>query len=126
MQRQIVAKEREGLDALKAGAVARFASLTAEDAIFVDAHGPATKAQVVKNVADFRLSDYSIEDVRFVQLSAMSGLIAYTIHEKGVSHGREFAAVAYISAVWADRGGKWQCVFSQETAPRSPAATQAQ
>jgi hypothetical protein len=36
MEEQIVAKEREGLDALKAGDVGHFGDLTADDAIFVD------------------------------------------------------------------------------------------
>jgi hypothetical protein len=58
--------------------------------------------------------------VRFVPLSPESGLIAYKIHEKGVSHGHEFAAQAYISSIWAERAGKWVCLFSQETAARMP------
>jgi ketosteroid isomerase-like protein len=118
LQAQIVAKEREGLDALKAGNVERFASLTADDAVLVDAHGPASKAQVVTNVAAFTLTDYSMEDVRFVPLSANSGLITYKINEKGVSHGKEFAAQAYVSSIWAQRGTGWVCLFSQETAAR--------
>jgi len=38
LEQQIVAKEREGLDALKAGNLEQFANLTADDAILVDAH----------------------------------------------------------------------------------------
>jgi hypothetical protein len=122
LQQQIVAKEREGLDALKAGNLAQFASLTADDAVLVDAQGPASKAQVMKNVAGFNLTDYSMEDVRFVPLSAKSGLIVYKITEKGVSHGKDFAAQAYISSIWAEREGKWTCLFSQETAARPATA----
>jgi ketosteroid isomerase-like protein len=118
LQQQIVAAERQGLDALKAGNVDIFADHTADEAVFVDAHGPAGKAQVVKNVADFRLTDYSMDDVKFVPLSANSGLIVYKISEKGISHGKEFAAQAYISSIWAERGGKWVCLFSQETGAR--------
>src|SRR5271155_3064421 len=120
LEQQIVAKEREGLDGLKTGNVEIFANLTAEEAVFVDAAGLATKAEVMKNVAGFTLTDYSIEDVRFVPLSAESGLIAYKIHEKGVSHGHEFTAQAYVSSIWAQRAGKWVCLFSQETAARMP------
>jgi hypothetical protein len=118
LQQQIVAKEREGLDALKAGNLEQFANLTADDAVLVDAQGPAGKAQVMKNVAGFNLTDYSMEDVRFVPLSPTSGLIEYKITEKGVSHGKEFAAQAYVSSIWAEREGKWLCLFSQETAAR--------
>jgi hypothetical protein len=65
-------------------------------------------------------TEYAIEDVRFVPLSDASGLISYKIAEKGVSHGHEFAAHVYVSSIWAERGGKWACLFSQETAARTP------
>jgi len=118
LQGKILAKERQGLDCLKNGNLAEFASLTAEDAVFVDSHGPADKAQVVKNTSEFRLDDYSIEDVKFVPLSSKSGLIAYTITEAGTSHGKQFKAKVYVSSIWAERKGKWLCLFSQETAAR--------
>jgi hypothetical protein len=118
IQKQIVAKEREELDTLKTGDAHLFASLLADDALFVDAQGPATKAEVVKHVAEFRLTEYLMEDVRFVSLSNDSGLIAYKITENGVSHGKEFSARVYISALWTIRQGKLVCVFSQETGSR--------
>jgi len=40
---------------------------TADDAVFVDAHGPASKAEVVKHTSEFRLDDYTIDDVKFLQ-----------------------------------------------------------
>jgi hypothetical protein len=118
LERQIVAKEREGLDALKIGNLEAFGNLTAEDAVFVDTHGSATKAQVMKNVEGFKLTDYSMDNLSFVPLSAKSGLISYKISEKGFSHGKEFAAQAYVSSIWAKRGSHWLCLFSQETAAR--------
>jgi hypothetical protein len=64
-----------------------------------------------------------MEDVKFVPISANTGLISYKIVEKGVSHGREFAAQAYVSSIWTKRGNKWVCLFSQETSAR-PAPAQ--
>ena len=118
LEDQIVSKEREELDTLKSGNLEQFAALLAEDAVFVDARGPAAKSEIVKNTAEFRLSDYSMEGVRFVLVSADSGLIAYKITESGVSHGRQFAATVFVSALWARRAGKWVCLFSQETAAK--------
>jgi ketosteroid isomerase-like protein len=118
MERQIVAKEREGLEALKSADLKTFGDLTADDAVFVDAAGPAGKAQVLKNVEGFKLVDYTMKDVRFVAISSKSGLISYTINEKGASHGHEFAADVYVSSVWVKRQSQWLCVFSQETAAR--------
>jgi hypothetical protein len=114
-QQTILLKEREGLDDLKAGNLDGFAALTADDALFVDSAGPATKAQVMKNVVNFHLTDYTIENVQFLQLSPTSGLIQYKITESGSSHGHDFTAKALISSIWTQRDGKWLCTFSQET-----------
>jgi ketosteroid isomerase-like protein len=115
MEQQIVSKEREGLDALKTGDLTRFADLTADDAVFVDARGPAGKAQILKNVVGFKITEYSMDNVEFKAISANAGLITYKIAEKGVSHGKEFAAQVYVSSIWAKQKGRWVCLFSQET-----------
>jgi len=120
LQPRVVAKEREGLDALKSGNLDAFAGLIADEAVFVDDHGPATKAEIVSHTSEFHLTEYAMDDVRFVPVSRNSGLIAYKIAERGTSHGREFAATVYVSALWAERDGKWVCLFSQETAARPP------
>ena len=118
LREQIVAQERAELDSLKTGDLTAFANFLADDAVFVDAQGPAGKAEVVKHTADFRLHEYAMTAVRFVPLSADSGLIVYTMTESGTSHGKEFAARVHVSAVWLKRDGRWMCVFSQETAAK--------
>jgi len=119
MERQIISSEREGLDALKTGDLQRFADLTSDEAVFVDTHGSASKAQVLQNVAGFTLKEYSMEDVKFVPISPNSGLISYKASETGVSHGKEFTVQVYVSSIWTERGTKWVCLFSQETAART-------
>ncbi len=42
---EIVAQERAGLDALKTGDLKAFGDSTADEAVFVDASGPAGKAR---------------------------------------------------------------------------------
>jgi ketosteroid isomerase-like protein len=118
LKQQIVSKERQGLDALKTGDLTIFANLTADDAVFVDDHGPAGKAQVLQNTAQFRLTDYTMDNVKFVEVSNNSGVISYELNEKGTSHGNVFSAHVYVSSVWAERAGKWVCLFSQETAAK--------
>ena len=68
LQTQVLAKERQELDCLKNGNYAEFASLLADDAVFVDTHGPAGKPEIVNDTAEFRLNDYTMDDVKFVQL----------------------------------------------------------
>jgi ketosteroid isomerase-like protein len=118
LREQIVAQERAGLDALKTGDLKVFGASTAEDAIFVDAHGSATKAEVMEHTAEFRLHDYTMADVKFIPLSAESGLIVYMLTESGTSHGKDFTARVHVSSLWIKRDGKWLCEFSQETGAR--------
>ena len=112
---QILAQERTGLDALKAGDFTRFGNLIADEGVFVDAQGPASKADVLKHTEGFKLTDYKIEDEKFLPISADTGMISYYITEKGASHGKEFTAHVYVSALWSKRGNDWVCLFSQET-----------
>jgi hypothetical protein len=118
LQEQIAAKERQELEALKSGNTQEFASLIAEEAVFVDPRGTASKSEVVGHIGDFKLLEFSMEDIKFVALSETSGVIAYKLTEKGTSHGREFTSTAYASSVWVLRDGRWFCVFSQETPGR--------
>lgn len=118
LQQQVEASERRELDCLKSGDYATFADLLAEDAVFQDAHGSAGKAEVVKNTTEVRLTEYTMENVKFVAVSPNSGLITYKLTERGTSHGKSFAATVHVSALWAERGGRWVCLFSQETPAR--------
>jgi uncharacterized protein (TIGR02246 family) len=119
MKEEIVAQERAGLGALKTGDIAAFGDTIAEDAVFVDASGPAGKAQVVKNVAGFRLKEFTMSDIRFVALSADTGLVVYLMDEAGTTHGKEFSAKVHVASVWSKKSGKWLCEFSQETGARA-------
>ena len=115
LREQLLAQERAELDSLKTGDLRAFAALLADDAVFVDEHGPAGKAEVVKHAAGFRLREYTMAGVKVVPLSADGGLIIYTLSESGTSHGAKFAARVHVSAMWLKRDGRWMCVFSQET-----------
>jgi Domain of unknown function (DUF4440) len=115
---QILSKERTELDALKAGDFTTFGSLIADEAVFVDALGPASKAEVLEHTEGFKVTDYKIEDEKFLPISADTGMISYYIAEKGVSHGKEFTAHVYVSALWTKRANNWVCLFSQETAAK--------
>jgi len=121
LQEAVLNHEREGLDALKSGDYDHFAELNADDAVYVDAAGVADKATVMKNVrGGFRLTDYTITNVIFAGISPAAGLISYEIRETGNSYGHGFSAHVFVSSVWAQRAGKWVCLFSQETPAREP------
>jgi len=61
--------ERAELDALKSGDRAAFADLITEEVVCVDAAGPAPKPESVKQVAEFRVTDYTMSNIQFVPLS---------------------------------------------------------
>jgi len=84
----------------------------------VDAAGPPSESQVVKNVAELRLSDYTMSKIQFVPLAPSSGLIVYRTAETGTSHGKNLSANVLIVAIWVQRNGKGVCLFSQETAAK--------
>jgi len=115
---QIVAQERAGLDALKTGDLRTFGNSTAEEAVFVDAQGPAGKALVLQHTAEFRLTEYTMSEVQVIQIAPDAGLLVYKINETGASHGKAFSARVYVSSLWVKRAGKWQCLFSQETSAK--------
>ena len=118
----IVAKEREELEALKSADYKKFASLIADDAIFLNPSGPGTKAQVVKNSSHFKLLDFSMDDIHFLPLTANSRIVIYKLTQKASAGGREFTSVVHASATWIERNGKWVSIFSQETPARKDKA----
>lgn len=115
LQQRIISLERQELDSIKSANINAFSDLLADDAVFLNSRGFGDKALVVKNTAAFKLEDYSMDDIKVVPLSDNSGLIAYKLTEKGNAHGNEISGTVYASALWAERSGKWVCLFSQET-----------
>jgi len=115
---QIVAAERAELDALKSSDIAAFAGLIADEAVFVDAAGPASKAEIVKHSANFRLRDYTMSNIQLITLSQGVDLLVYRVAETGTSHGGVFSANVLVSSIWVRRDGRWLCLFSQETAAK--------
>ena len=115
LSQQILSKEREELDAQKAGNFKAFENLIADEGVFVNADGPASKAEMLKRTEGIKLLEYGINGVKFLPISADTGLISYYITAKGVSDGKEFNAAVYVSALWKKRGDDWVCLFSQET-----------
>jgi uncharacterized protein (TIGR02246 family) len=115
LQQQVLAHERQELDALKNADYKAFAALIAEDAVFLNPHGHAGKKEVIEHVSDFKLLDYTISDVHFVKLSDHSGLVAYKLSQHISAGGKDFTTTVFASAVWEQRNGHWLTLFSQET-----------
>ena len=118
LQKQAEAKERQELDCLKSGDYDQFAGLIADDAVFLDRRGTAGKAEVVSNTRSVRLTEYTMSNIKFVRVSDNAEMLLYQLDETGTIRGNAFTAKVNISALWTNRGGKWVCLFSQETATK--------
>ncbi len=70
--------ESAGMKALIAGDTVSFNASIADDALFVDSHGPASKAEVISHTGDFHLRDFSMADVRVISLAPEAALIVHT------------------------------------------------
>lgn len=121
LQAEIESQERQELEALKNGKVQEFAGPIADDAIFVDQHGVAGKADVMGHLNNLKLLEYAMAEIKFVAVSRESGVIAYKLTQKGREQGKDFADTVYVSALWVKRSGKWVCLFTQETPAQAPA-----
>ncbi|HKR84246.1 MAG TPA: nuclear transport factor 2 family protein [Terriglobales bacterium] len=100
LQQTIVAKEREELEAIKAGDRRIFAELLADDAVFLNPRGHGDKPLVVKKTSMIRLLDFSMDDIHFVPISQSSGLVAYRLTETMAREDKQFKVEVYASAVW--------------------------
>ena len=76
LSQQILSKEREELDAQKAGNFKAFENLIADEGVFVNADGPASKAEMLKRTEGIKLLEYGINGVKFLPISADTGLIS--------------------------------------------------
>lgn len=112
----LIAAARASLDALKSGDVAAYEAMITDDAVIVDDNGLERKSDLVKELADLQLKDYTMSDVRFVPVSSDNGVVSYTLTTSGTRRGQPFTSKVNVSSVW-ERGGMrgYVCVFEQET-----------
>lgn len=61
----------------------------------VDDHGAADRAQILKKVTGSRLTDCTMNEMRFVLISRKTGMISYRILKEGTSHGGDFMDQTY-------------------------------
>jgi uncharacterized protein (TIGR02246 family) len=109
------AGERQVLEALKAGDMPAFASFLADDAMELTPQGLQSKAQIIETLKGGRLLEYTMTDLKAIQVDKDAMLVTYRTTGKFSAHGQEGAYDARATSLWVKRNGKWLAVFHQET-----------
>jgi hypothetical protein len=115
LEDNIVALERQVAEAIKRNDMDAFGSLLTDDYVQVDSAGATPKSVLVKNEGNFTIKDYTMEDIRVVELNQDTALLTSKFAQKGKYQGKDYSTHGYSSSVWVKRGGKWLCAFSQVT-----------
>ena len=93
-----------------------FNNLLADDYVGLDiSRREYTKAAALDYVANYRVTEYSINNAKVIQLNATSAVVTYEVRFKIRSTGgkEEGPAVYHNSCAWAKRHGKWWAVFGE-------------
>jgi RNA polymerase sigma factor (sigma-70 family) len=93
-----------------------FNNLLADDYVGLDiSRREYTKAAALEYVANYRVTEYSINNAKVIQLNATSAVVTYEVRFKIRSTGgkEEGPAVYHNSCAWAKRHGKWWAVFGE-------------
>ncbi len=91
--------------------------LMSDDHLAIVASGVRqTKEEHLQGLADLKLSEYSMNDVRVTFPTKEMAIITYVSGVKGTYKGKELPAKVAAASVWANRNGQWLEVLYQETA----------
>ena len=116
-EESLVAKEKEVWEAFKRKDADALKGLLAEDAYEIDDEGElSTKAHQISSLADLSITEYMMEEIKVVPINKDAAIVRYKVMAKGSYKGKEFDPHwSRASAVWVNRGGKWQNLLYQET-----------
>ena len=122
VEKQIVSMERALNDALGKHDMAPFRANLAPEAMQIDGSGIAKVLtpefeQTMKGVS---VQSWALDSSRFVWVDDNTVLHLYRWTGKGTYQGQPIPSPTYASTVWANKGGKWQAVFHQETNAMTP------
>jgi hypothetical protein len=90
--------------------------LLRDDYVQIAGPGPErrTKAAVLKTLPQARITDYTLEDVRLLQLNPDAAILTYKLTLKGLPSDQDmFANPAYVTSIWAHQGMAWLSVFRE-------------
>jgi hypothetical protein len=126
LEEKVVALERQTWEAIKKKDWEALSSLLAEDLRVVSDTGVAEKSEVIEELkTNYTLMDYTLQEVRVVELSSEAALITYKAVQNVSHKGQGWKSqAAYHSSIWVKRDGKWQSVLHQITPVKQEASAE--
>lgn len=117
---ELMAREKQVLDALKNKDWNTFGSFLSDDHVYVGDHGVQDKKSSIDGLSaalkDATITEISMADFKSLSLDKDAVIVTYTTTTKGTLDGKEMTSMPQRnSSVWANRGGKWLAVFHQDT-----------
>jgi ketosteroid isomerase-like protein len=91
--------------------------LMADEHLAITAYygGAQTKAEQLKNLPDYQVTEYTSGKTTVTLLSKDVALVSYPLTQKGTLKGKPLSQKNYAAAVWVNRDGKWLEASYQET-----------
>jgi hypothetical protein len=116
LEETIISMEKRAWEAVKMRDAKAFSDLFAADGMMADSAGFSNRASFLQTLPELIISQYTLTDFKVMMIDKDSALITYKADVKGSFKGQAFPPnPAYVSSVWAKRGGKWMAVYHQET-----------
>ena len=122
VEKQIVSMERALNDAFGKHDMAPFRASLAPDAMQIDPNGisKVLTPEFEQSMKGVSVQSWSLDGSRFMWVDDNTVLHLYRWTGKGTYQGQPIPSPTYASTVWANKGGKWQAVFHQETNAMTP------
>ena len=116
LEEKVVSLEKQGWEAIKKKDWNALSSLMADDFVDVGDMGLRGKSETVEDLkANLILTDYSMENIRLVELDKNAAVVAYKLMQKATYKGQSVPSTSYCSATYVRRGGKWLNTSFHET-----------
>ena len=112
----IAKREKAALETFKTHDKKSYADLCLPDFYEITSQGTINTLQdELKELDDYVLGDYRMEDVVVTVLSSTTALIRYKIHAQYIYNGKPLPVEPILaSAVWVKQGSEWKAAMYQE------------
>ncbi|MFL6277859.1 MAG: nuclear transport factor 2 family protein [Blastocatellia bacterium] len=114
IERSLIAKEKALWEAVKKNDAKGFKRSFSADYVGVNEGGIHTLDDEVGEIADVKLTAYTLSDIKVAMPSGDTAILSYKVNSQGDYKGQDFSGDSYCSSVWINRGGRWVAVSHSE------------
>jgi ketosteroid isomerase-like protein len=116
IEQELIELEKRWNDAYRRKDVAMLNSILADDIVIIYGDGTrATKSQDIASIGvEEQIESSTLDDFQ-VQVYGDTAVVMSRLTSSGVRHGKKFTAQFRYVDIYRKRGGRWQCVVTQNT-----------